>query len=58
MTALEKQQHQRLCEIGRDLEDAYFSGRLDFDAFKTLLRRAIDGVGAAITPAAMAGSPG
>ena len=46
MTALEKQQHERLCEIGRELDDLYFSGRLDFDAFKSLLTRAIDGVGA------------
>ncbi len=45
MTALEKQQHERLCEIGRALEDAYFSGNLDFDTFKTLLRRAMDAVG-------------
>jgi hypothetical protein len=46
MTALEKQQHERLCEIGRDLDDAYSSGRLDFEAFKSILTRAITAVGA------------
>jgi hypothetical protein len=46
MTALEKQQHERLCEIGRDLDDAYSSGRLDFEAFKSILARAITAVGA------------
>lgn len=46
MTELEKQHHERLREIGRELEDAHFSGRLDFDAFKSLLRQAIDAVGA------------
>jgi hypothetical protein len=46
MTALEKQQHERLCEIGCELDDAYFSGRLDFEAFKSLVARAITAVGA------------
>ena len=46
MTALEIQQHERLCEIGRELDDAYSSGRLDFDAFKALVTRAITAVGA------------
>ena len=45
MTALEKQ-HERLCEIGRELDGLYSSGRLDFDAFKSLLTRAIADVGA------------
>jgi hypothetical protein len=46
MTTLEKQQHERLCEIGRELDDTYSSGRLDFDAFKSLVARAIAAVGA------------
>ena len=46
MTALEKQQHERLCEIGRDLDDTYSSGRLDFEAFQSLVTRAIFAVGA------------
>ena len=46
MTALEIQQHERLCAIGRELDDAYSSGRLDFDAFKALVTRAITTVGA------------
>ena len=46
MTALERQQNERLCEIGRELDDAESSGRLDFDAFKALLTRAIASVGA------------
>ena len=46
MTTVEKQQHERLCEIGRELDDMYSSGRLDFDAFKSLVTRAIAAVGA------------
>ena len=46
MTTVEKQQHERLCEIGRELDDTYSSGRLDFDAFKSLVTRAIAAVGA------------
>lgn len=46
MTALERQQHERLCEIGRELDDTYSSGHLDFDAFKALVTRAIAAVGA------------
>jgi arabinogalactan endo-1,4-beta-galactosidase len=46
MTALERQQHERLSEIGRELNDAYSSGHLDFEAFKALLTRAITAVGA------------
>ena len=46
MTALEILQHERLCEIGRELDDTYSSGHLDFDAFKRLVKRAIASVGA------------
>jgi hypothetical protein len=46
MTALEKQRQERLCEIGRELDETYSSGHLDFDAFKLLVSRAIADVGA------------
>jgi hypothetical protein len=45
MTSLEKEHHQRLREIGRELDEARSAGRLDFDLFKELLTRAIAAVG-------------
>jgi hypothetical protein len=45
MTREEQQQHERLIAIGTELDDLYFSGQLDFDAFKSLLTRAIAAVG-------------
>jgi len=45
MTREEQQQHEKLVAIGSGLDDLYFSGRLDFDAFKSLLTRAIAAAG-------------
>jgi hypothetical protein len=45
MTREEQQQHEALVAIGGELDELYFSGRLDFDAFKSLLSRAIAAVG-------------
>jgi len=46
VTALEKQKHELLCEIGRELDDTDSCGTLDFEAFRLLLTRAISTVGA------------
>ena len=46
MTREEQQQHEALIAIGSALDDLHLSGRLDFDAFKSLLTRAIAEVGA------------
>ena len=46
MSAEEQQRDDQLNAIGRELEDLHLSGRLDFDAFKSLLTRAIAAVGA------------
>ena len=45
MTREEQQQHEQLVAIGTELDDLNLSGRLDFDAFKSLLTRAIEAVG-------------
>jgi len=45
MTREEQQQHEKLVAIGSELDDLYLSGRLDFDAFKSLLTRAIPAAG-------------
>ena len=45
MTREEHQQHDQLVAIGRELDDLHACGRLDFDAFKSLLARAIVIVG-------------
>jgi hypothetical protein len=36
MTAEEQEQHDKLVAIAIELDDLYFSGRLDFDAFQSL----------------------
>jgi arabinogalactan endo-1,4-beta-galactosidase len=46
MTENERQEHDALSAIGWELFDRRQAGLLDFDAFKSLLRRAIDAVGA------------
>ena len=46
MTREEQQQHEALIAIGSELDDLHLSGRLDFEAFKSLLTRAIAEVGA------------
>jgi hypothetical protein len=45
MNAEEQQQDDQLNAIGRELDELKYSGRLDFDAFKSLLTRAIAAVG-------------
>ena len=41
MNAEEQQRDDRLNAIGRELDDLYYSSRLDFDGFKTLFHRAL-----------------
>jgi len=45
MTEQERQEHEALSAIGWELFDRRHAGTLDFEAFKTLLQRAIDAVG-------------
>jgi arabinogalactan endo-1,4-beta-galactosidase len=41
MTTEEQRQHEKLVAIGTELDDLYFSGRLDFDGFQALFHRAL-----------------
>jgi hypothetical protein len=41
MSAEEQQRDDQLNAIGRELDDLYDSGRMDFDGFKALFHRAL-----------------
>ena len=41
MTDTQKARDEALNAIGRELDDLHFSGRLDFDAFKSLFLRGL-----------------
>ena len=45
MSAIQKNRDEALNAIGRELDDFYFSGRLDFETFKALFTRALDAAG-------------
>jgi hypothetical protein len=45
MNAVQKNRDEALNAIGRELDDLYFSGRLDFESFKSLFTRALDAAG-------------
>jgi hypothetical protein len=45
MNASEKQRDEALNAIGREIDDLKFSGRLDFDAFKSLFLRGLEAAG-------------
>ena len=45
MNDVQKKRDEALNAIGRELDDFYFSGRLDFESFKSLLTRALDAAG-------------
>jgi hypothetical protein len=45
MNAVQKKRDEALNAIGRELDDLYFSGRLDFDSFKSLFSRALGAAG-------------
>jgi hypothetical protein len=45
MNTVQKKRNEALNAIGRELDDLYFSGRLDFESFKSLFTRALDAAG-------------
>jgi len=45
MNAVQKKRDEALNAIGRELDDFYFSGRLDFETFKSLFIRALEAAG-------------
>ena len=45
MNNVQKKRNEALNAIGRELDDLYFSGRLDFESFKSLFTRALDAAG-------------
>ena len=45
MNAVQKNRDEALNAIGRELDDFYFSGRLDFETFKSLFTRALEVAG-------------
>jgi hypothetical protein len=45
MNAAQKKRDDLLNAIGREMDDLCFSGRLDFESFKSLFTRALDAAG-------------